>query len=497
MAEPCDFDALEARRLIGRGALSPVELLESCIGRIEKLDGAVNAVVTRDFERARVQARAAAEAVRRGDELGPLHGLPVGIKDLEEVAGLRTTWGSPIWTNHVPARDQGIVARVRAAGGIVAGKTNTAEWGAGANTRNAVFGATGNPFDPARSVAGSSGGSAAALACGMLPLATGSDMGGSLRNPAAFCGVVGFRPSPGLVPNERRGLGWSALSVLGPMARTVADVALLLSAIAGDDASDPLADAIPERCPRRARRFNPLAPCDLSRLRVAFTPDFGFAPTEAHIRRVFAARVAEMSGLFASLDEASPDCAGTDETFEVLRGVGFLAAHFDDYRQRPDLLGPNVRANVEQALGYSGTDIARASVRQTMLYRNWQRFFERYDLLLSPAITISPRPWRELYPTAIDGKSTRTYFHWLALAYAASLVGHPALSLPVGRDEAGMPFGMQIVGPRGGDAPTLRAALALEAALAGSAAAARPLPDLEALAGAPPMASRPGFLGFD
>ncbi|MFN7634586.1 MAG: amidase family protein, partial [Acetobacteraceae bacterium] len=219
MTEPCDLSAVEARRLIGLRRLSPVELLASCMARIGAVNPAVNAVVAMDEARARDAAEAAEAAVMRGDPLPPLHGLPLGIKDLEETAGLRTTFGSPLYAEHVPARDQGMVARLKAAGGIVLAKTNTPEFGAGANTRNVVYGAPGNPFDPTRSAAGSSGGSAVALATGMVPLASGSDMGGSLRNPAAFNGVVGFRPSPGGVPNEARGLGGSHLGTLGPMAR--------------------------------------------------------------------------------------------------------------------------------------------------------------------------------------------------------------------------------------------------------------------------------------
>ncbi len=218
----------------------------------------------------------------------PLHGLPIGVKDLQETAGLRTTFGSPIFRDNIPAGDERMVAAVRAAGAIVVGKTNTPEFGAGANTRNAVYGATGNPFDPTKSAAGSSGGSAVALATGMVPICTGSDTGGSLRNPAAFSGIVGFRPTPGLVANERRGLGWNNLSVAGPMARTVADVCLLLSTMVSDDARDPLATTVHGRSVRRAEDFAVPARIDLSRLRVAITPDFGFAPTERHIAEVFA-----------------------------------------------------------------------------------------------------------------------------------------------------------------------------------------------------------------
>jgi amidase len=429
--EPCDLTAVAARRLIGTKQLSSSELLESCIARIETVDHAVNAMVARDFDRARAAAKAADAATVRGDTLPPLHGLPIGIKDLEPTQGLRTTFGSPLFRDNIPARDARLVAAIRAAGAIVIGKTNTPEFGAGANTRNAVYGATGNPFNPEKSCAGSSGGSAVALATGMASLCQGSDTGGSLRNPAAFCGIVGFRPTPGLVPTERRVHGWSGLPVVGPMGRTVADTALLLSGMIGDDAGDPLATTIHGKTVRKAKDFYPPAPIDLAGLRVAFTPDFGFAPTEQHIASVFAEKTGLFRHVFARADDATPDCAGTDEAFEVLRALTFLAAHLNKVRDTPALIGPNVRANVEEGLRYSAEDIARAFSIQTTLYHRWQSFFEQYDVILTPSITISPRSWRELYPAEIDGKPTRTYFHWLAMAYAVTVVGHPAISLPV------------------------------------------------------------------
>jgi Asp-tRNA(Asn)/Glu-tRNA(Gln) amidotransferase A subunit family amidase len=497
MAEACDLTAVAARRLIGAKQLAPSELLESCISRIEAVDHAVNAMVAHDFERARTAAKQADSAVLQGDDLPPLHGLPLGVKDLQETGGLLTTHGSVIFRDHVPAQDERLIADLRAAGAIVVGKTNTPEFGAGANTRNAVYGATGNPFDPMKSCAGSSGGSAVALATGMVPLCTGSDTGGSLRNPASFCGIVGFRPTPGLVPSERRGLGWSNLPVAGPMARTVPDLALLLSAMVSDDARDPLATTIYGTQVRRAGDFATPAAIDLSRLRVALTPDFGFAPTEEHIAAVFAEKTGQFRGVFARADDATPDCSGADEAFEVLRALNFLASHQEKVRTRPNDVGPNVRANVEEGLGYTAADVARAMSLQTALYRRWQSFFEGYDVILTPSITISPRSWRELYPAEIDGKPTRTYFHWLALAYAVTLVGHPALSLPVGLDRHGMPFGLQIVGPRGGDALVLSVAAALETMLADNKLTARPIPDLDRLRAAPRLRDAAGFIGFD
>ena len=497
MTEPCDLTAVEARCLIGRRALSPVELLESCLARTDATDHAVNAMVARDDAASRAAAKAAEAAVLRGDALGALHGLPVGIKDLTATKGLRTTWGSPLFRDHVPELDHSLVANIRAAGGIIAGKTNTPEFGAGANTRNAVYGATGNPFDPTKNAAGSSGGSAVALAVGQVPLCSGSDMGGSLRNPAAFCGIVGFRPTPGLVPDEDKKFGWSGLSVQGPMARNVPDLCLLLSAMASDDAGDPLATTIHGKRVRGPGDFFPVQTADIGGLRVAITPDFGFAPTEKHISAVFAEKIALFRHAFRSVSDASPDCTGTDEAFEVLRATSFVAGHIEKWHSSRNQLGPNIVANMEAALKYTIADVARASALQTQLYHRWQAFFQDFDIILSPSITISPRPWTELFPREIDGKPTRTYFHWLALAYAVTIVGHPAVSLPVGRDHAGMPFGLQIVGRRGGDAQVLAVAASLEEMLAADPRTRRPLPDIAALKAAPPISAMPHFMGFN
>lgn len=497
MTEPCDLSATEARRLIGRKALSPTELLRSCVARIEAVNPHVNAVVAMDVAAAEQQARAVEDKLARGEDPGPLAGLPVGVKDLEEAAGLPTTWGSPIFRDHVSTRDEAMVARLRAAGAVILCKTNTPEFGLGANTRNAVSGACGNPFDNTRNAAGSSGGSGVALACGMVPLATGSDVGGSLRNPAAHNGIVGFRPSPGLVPSERRAHGWSPLPVLGPMARTVPDVALMLSAMAGDDAADALSYTLHARPVRgKPALFSPPRGMDLATLRLAFTEDFGEVPVEEVVRRKFRQVVAALRPLLRDAVEATPDVSGGDEAFAVLRSVGVVAAHAARVRERPQDCGPNMHANVAEGLGYSLEDVSRALSRQTQIYQGFQRFFAEHDVLVTPAITVSPRPWRELAPREIDGTPTKNYFHWLALAYHVTLTGHPAISIPVGLDEKGMPFGLQVVGPRGGDAFLLGVAAAMEEALADDAATARPVPDLARLRAMVPMARQEGFLGF-
>ena len=489
--EPCDLAATEARALIGRRALSPVELVESCIARVLDVDPAVNAMVARDFTTARAAAHRAEAAMMAGDTLPALHGLPLGVKDTHAAAGMKFTQGSTIFRDRIPAEDERLVASLRQAGAIVLGKTNTPEFAAGANTRNAVYGATGNPFDPTRSAAGSSGGSAVALACGMVPLATGSDTGGSLRNPAAYNGVVGFRPSPGLVARTTHQHGWSVLSVDGPMARNVPDICLLLSAMVSGDPRDPLAQ------PVSAAAYAAPAPVDLSSLRVAVTPDFGFAVTERVVAEAFAAKTAQFRHVFARADDATPDCTGADAIFGVLRAVLFLSTHLERVQTRPQDVGPNVRANVAEGLAYSAADVAQALAGQTAMFRRWQDFFRDYDVILAPAITVSPRLWTDLYPAEIDGRAMGSYYQWLALAYAATLVGHPAISLPVGVDARGMPFGLQIVGRRGGDAAVLAVAAALERMLAGMPGLARPVPDLAKLRAAPPIAGMPGFMGLD
>ena len=474
MTELCDLSALELRRLIGDKRISPVELLASCRARIERVNGAVNAFVATCWERAEAEARAAEQAVMAGEALGPLHGLPIGIKDLALTEGLRTTFGSPQFPDFVPDADERQVAAVRRAGAIVVGKTNTPEFGAGANTVNPVYGATGNPFDPDKTCAGSSGGSAVALATGMVPLATGSDMGGSLRNPAAYCGVVGFRPSPGAVPHELRLVGWSPLGVQGPMGRTVADAALLFGVMAGTDQRDPLS------WPQAPAA--PLEPIDLASLRVAISEDLGFAPVDDRIRRVFRDAVARFRSVFARADDRDPPLDDSaNEAFEVTRAINFLAGHAETWRSRPEMLGPNVRANVEQGLAMSLEDGARAMKTHTLLYQRFLEFMADYDALLCPAMAVPPFPHRQLYVEAINGQRLRTYFHWLALPYGLTLTAHPVACIPCGRDHTGMPFGIQVCGRRYGDWRTLAIAAALERHLQSIPELARPVPDLTRL----------------
>jgi len=475
MTELCDRSAVELRQMISDRDISPLDLLASCRERIEQVNGAVNAIVADCFERAEAEAKAAEKAVVDGGTLGSLHGLPIGIKDLVLTEGVLTTFGSPQFETFVPETDERQVQAVRTEGAIVVGKTNTPEFGAGANTVNPVYGATGNPFDPTKTCAGSSGGSAVALATGMLPLATGSDMGGSLRNPAAYCGIVGMRPTPGAVPDETSLLGYSPLGVQGPMARSVEDLGLLYQAMVANDPRDPLASPVDQS------KLWPLQDVDLGQIRVAVSEDLGFAPVDGEIRETFRNAMAKLEPLFASAKRCDPLLDGADEAFEVNRAISFVAAHKQAYYENPDILGPNIIANVEQGLLMSITDIANGMAAHTRIYRQFVAFMEDFDILICPAMSVPPFPHGQFYPTEINGKPLRTYFHWLALAYGLTLTSHPVVCLPCGRDHTGMPFGIQICGKRGGDGEVLAIARALEQRMSRIDGLERPLPDLTAL----------------
>jgi Asp-tRNA(Asn)/Glu-tRNA(Gln) amidotransferase A subunit family amidase len=479
----CELSAATLRRLIGRKAISPVELLDDCLERIAAVNPTLNAVTATCIDRARQEARAAERAVLQGDDLGLLHGLPIGIKDLSLTGGLRTTFGSPLYADHVPEADERMVAAVRRAGAIVVGKTNVPEFGAGANTRNPVYGPTGNPFDPTRICGGSSGGSAVALATSMLPLCTGSDTGGSLRTPAAYCGVVGFRPSPGLVPSERRPLGWTPISVLGPIGRNVEDALLLLRAQISDDSRDPFAG------PVEPERFSQLEPVDLASLRVAVSADLGGAPLDPRLRDTFCARIGLIAGDFGSCEWRDPNMEGADEAFEIIRAVNFLAAHKERYDLHRDKLGPNIVANVEQGLGLSLADVARGHAAQTRIYRDFQRFFDDADILICPTVSVPPFALEQRYATHIDGRELRTYFHWLWPTYYLTLTGHPCISIPCGLDPTGTPFALQICGPARRDKYVLDVAHAIERRLQRDPRTARPIPDIAKLSRAEAVAT--------
>ena len=483
MTEPCELSAVEARRLIGLKQLSPVELLDSCLARIEATNPAVNALVAIDADAARVAAIAAEAAVLSGAPLGLLHGLPVGIKDLSATKGLRTTWGSLLFKDHVPTADDSVVASVRNAGAIVLAKTNTPEFGAGANTTNRVYGATGNPFDPSRTCGGSSGGSAVALALGQLPLCTGSDYGGSLRTPASFCGVTGFRPTPGLVPSTERAAALLPFGVNGPMGRTLGDAYLLLRAQAGTDRRDPFSSGDAAGLPAC------LQPADLAATRAAFSTDLGCAPVDRAIADAFQQKVATFRHVFREASERAPDFSNVHEVFEATRGIAFVAQHGERLAQHRALLGPNVIDNTERGLQVSARELGTALVEQTRLYKRFFAFFRDVDVLICPAASVSPFPHGELYVREINGAAMPSYMRWLAITYAPTMALAPAVCLPCGLDHTGLPFGIQVIGPNGADRRVLEVAAALEALLAQNPATRRPLPDLGKLRHA---GSKPG-----
>jgi amidase len=444
-----DLTALQIVGLLARRAVSTGELLDALEARVAAVDGAVGALPTLCFERARAQAAAA----------GPLHGLPVAIKDLTAVSGVRTTKGSPIYRDHVPERSDHVAERVEAAGGVIYAKSNTPEFGAGANTFNEVFPPTRNPYDLSKSAAGSSGGAAAALKSGTAWLAQGSDMGGSLRNPASFCGVVGLRPSLGRVPKGPQTNPFSNLSVEGPMARTVSDCALFLDALAGPDPREQGGLAAPTR-PFLSWAAEARAP-----KRVAFSRDLGITPVDPEVATLCEAAARRFEGLGVIVEEATPDFTGAHEAFQTLRALDFATGLGDMLRTQRDLLKPEVAWNIEKGFALTGEEIARALTLRGQIIARSRAFFETYDLLVCPATITAAFPLEERNLASCDGVTFETYIDWLAIVYAITLTAQPALSLPCGFTTAGLPVGLQMVGPPLGEGPLLSAAAALEAAL--------------------------------
>ena len=463
-SSPTPADDLIARGAVDivgdlrRGVVSPLDLLDALERRIGAVDSKVNALPILCFERARERARALMS--KPPAERGLLAGLPVPIKDLSLVEGVRTTFGSPIFADHIAPKSDVHVERLEAAGAIVYAKSNTPEFGAGANTFNEVFGATRNPYDPSLSCAGSSGGAAVALATGMAWAAHGSDLGGSLRTPASFCGIVGLRPSIGRVAQPRPLHLDGTLGVEGPMARSVEDVALLLDAMAGEDARDPLSK------PRPATSFLDSARRGAKPRRVAYSSNLGITPVDpevAAITRRAAARFAEAG---VAVEEAHPNLAEAHECFQVLRAQGFAQSMAGLLETHRGLLKPEVAWNIEQGLALTLSDIARAERLRASMFARAQTFFGTYDLLLCPATIVPPFPIEERYVKSCAGVAFETYVDWLAIAYAITLIASPALSLTCGFTARGLPVGLQIVAPPGGEAGLLAGARLLETILA-------------------------------
>ncbi|RBY80963.1 amidase [Geodermatophilus sp. TF02-6] len=457
--ELCLRPATELAALIRSRQLSARELTDACLNRIERLDPQVNAVVTLDAEGARAAADAADAALAAGDEVGPLHGLPVAHKDTHVTGGMRTTWGSPLHARTVPADDELVVARLRAAGTVRLGKTNVPEFAAGSHTFNSLFGATSNPYRHGLSAGGSSGGAAAALAAGFVPVAEGSDMGGSLRNPAAFCNVVGLRPTPGRVPTWPAEMAWSQLSVQGPMGRTVADVALSLSVLAGPDPRVPISLGDP------GGPFAAPLPDRLDGLRVAWAPDLGGrVRVDPAITAVLAESVGVFEELGAAVEPDCPDLSGADDVFGTLRAWLFDAAYTELARRHPDQVKESIRWNAEMGAKLTGADIARAESAHTALYERVVGFFDGYDVLLAPTTQVLPFPVEQEYPTEIGGESMENYLEWMRACTLLTPTGCPALSVPGGFTDDGLPVGLQVVAAPRADRRVLEVGHAFEQA---------------------------------
>lgn len=444
--------------------ISARELLELHLDRIAERNPQLNAVVSLDPERARAAAAAADDQLVSGGEIGPLHGLPFAFKDTHAAAGWRTTYGSPLYAEHVPDADELVVERIRRAGAVPIGKTNVPEFAAGSHTFNRVFGTTLNPHDPSRSAGGSSGGAACALASGMVPLAEGSDMGGSLRNPASFCGVVGLRPSWGRVPEWPQANMWETTSTGGPMARTVGDLALLLSVLAGPDPRAPhaLGDAGAAFAP-------PLAATAVRGLRVALSADLGGAfAVDADVRAVVEAAGTALAGAGAVVTGAVADLSGADACFRTLRAWHFQARFGALLAEHPDGFKASLAENIRAGESLTGADVALAYQRRTALAQRMREFFTDHDVLVLPVSQVPPFPADQEFPTSIDGRPMESYLDWMRSAYLITVTGCPAISVPFGTTPDGLPVGVQVVARHGGDRFLLEVATAIEA-LASSA----------------------------
>jgi amidase len=458
VSELCFSTAVALRDLIRTRRASVAEVLDAHLAQIDRVNPKVNAIVTLRAEDARAEARAADDALARGEELGVLGGLPIAHKDLVPTRGLRTTWGSRIYQDHVPDHDGLIVERIKAAGAITVGKTNTPEFGAGSQTFNEVFGRTLNPYDPTKTCGGSSGGAAVALASRMVPIADGSDMGGSLRNPASFCNVVGFRPSPGRVPTWPAELGWAPFSVEGPMARTVADVALLLSAIAGPDPRSPIAIDEP------GDRFR--APLDrsFSGVRVAWSRDLGGLPIDRRVTAVLEPHRATFETLGCVVEDGQPDFSDAREIFQAWRAWQFESRYGPLVERHRHLIKDTIIWNLEQGRKVSGPDLAAAERKRTALYHRVREFMTACPFLILPVTQVPPFDVHTPYVTEIDGVKLPTYIDWMRACSDITVTGLPAISVPAGFTQEGLPVGIQIVGRHHDDWGVLQLAHAFEQA---------------------------------
>ena len=452
------MSTVEMARLIRAKKLSAREALAEHLKQIERVNPKVNAIVTLVPEMAAEAAAKADEMQARKEKLGPLHGLPVAHKDLMETRGIRTTYGSSLYKDYIPTEDDLIVERVRRAGAITVGKTNTPEFGAGSQTFNKVFGATLNPYDLTKTCGGSSGGAAVALACGLVPVATGSDTGGSLRNPAAFCNVVGFRPSIGRVPNPKAPFAWSTMSTSGCLGRSVADLAFVLSTIAGPDSRSPMSIHEPGELFARPldRRFKGV--------RVAWFKDLGGAPFDARVRTVVDGHRATFESLGCIVEQAEPDFAPAEIAFRMLRAWNTANVYGARLREHPEVFKDTVKGEIEEGLKLTSMDLARAEVAHGQMWRRFQAFLEKYEYFVLPTTQLPAFDVKTPYPTEIAGVKFENYIDWMKSCWYISATGNPAASVPGGFTPEGLPVGVQIVGRDKEDFSVLQLAHAFELA---------------------------------
>jgi amidase len=454
----CFTSTIEMARMIRAKKLSAREALAAHLKQIERVNPKVNAIVTLVPEMAADAAAKADEMQAHKETLGPLHGLPVAHKDLLETRGIRTTFGSPLFKDYVPAEDDIVVERMRRAGAIIIGKTNTPEFGAGSQTFNKVFGATRNPYDLTKTCGGSSGGAAVSLACGLAPMVSGSDTGGSLRNPAAFCNVVGFRPSVGRVPNPKAAFAWSTLSTSGCLGRSVADLAYVLSTIAGPDPRAPLSINEPGEIFARPLERS------FKGVRVAWFKDLGGVPFDPRVRAVVDGHQKTFESLGCVVEQAEPGFAPAEIAFRVLRALASANAYGARLHEQPDAFKDTLKGEIEEGLRLTGIDVARADVAHGQLWRSFQAFLEKYDYFVLPTTQLQAFDVETPYPTEIAGVNFTNYIDWMKSCWYISATGNPAASVPGGFTPEGLPVGVQIVGRNKEDFSVLQMAYAIEQA---------------------------------
>ncbi len=452
----CWLSATELRRRLQSKEVSARDVIASHLARIERANPALNAIVTLHAEEAIAAALRADEAHARGESLGLLHGLPVAHKDSFLTCGMRTTFGSPIYAQFIPNHNSIVVERQKRAGAITLGKTNMPEFGAGSQTFNTVFGATRNPYDASKTCGGSSGGAAVALAAGMVALADGSDLGGSLRNPANFCNVVGLRPSIGRVPQWPSQDVWQTLTVSGPMARSVEDVALFLDVLAGPDARDPIS------LPKDGERFGGSLERDFAGTRIAWSADLGGLPVEPAVTAVLESQRGVFADIGCDVEEATPDLSGADEVFQTLRGVSFVNTFGELLDEHPAKFKDTIVWNVELGRALTGAQVGAATLKRAAIFARMHDFMEKYEFLIAPVNQVAPFPIEQEYPTEIDGVRMNNYLDWMQSCSAITVTGHPAISVPCGFTPDGLPVGVQIVGRHRDERGLLQLAHAFE-----------------------------------